>query len=48
MKGCVQIYTGDGKGKTTAACCIIHPDRGPEPVEIPDWFAQALEGDAEE
>ncbi len=35
------------EGKTTAACCIIHPDRGPEPVEIPDWFSQALEGDEE-
>ncbi len=36
------------EGKTTAACCIIHPDRGPEPVAIPEWFSQALEGDNEE
>jgi len=36
------------EGKTTAACCIIHTDRAPEPVEIPDWFAQALEGNEEE
>jgi 4-hydroxybenzoyl-CoA thioesterase/acyl-CoA thioester hydrolase len=36
------------EGKTTAACCIIHADRPPEPVEIPDWFSQALEGAEEE
>lgn len=34
------------EGKTTAACCIMHPNRAPEPIEIPDWFAQAIENDA--
>lgn len=35
------------EGQTTAVCCIIHAGgRSPEPVEIPEWFAQALEGDA--
>ncbi len=32
------------EGETTAVCCIIHNDRAPEPIEIPEWFAQALEG----
>ncbi len=36
------------EGQTTAVCCIIHANRSPEPVEIPDWFAQALERDATE
>ena len=32
------------EAETTAVCCIIHDDgRAPEPVEIPQWFAQALE-----
>ncbi len=34
------------EGQTTAVCCIIHTGgRSPEPVEIPEWFARALEGD---
>jgi acyl-CoA thioesterase FadM len=31
------------KGEMTSVCCIIHPDRAPEPIPIPEWFAQALE-----
>ncbi len=35
------------EGQTTSVCCIIHKGgRSPEPVEIPEWFARALEGDA--
>ena len=34
------------EGKTTSVCCIMHQNRGPEPVEIPEWFAQAIEGNA--
>jgi len=34
------------EGQTTSACCIIHTNgRSPEPVEIPEWFALALERD---
>ncbi len=43
-----EFWRGDtllAEGKTTAVCCIMHPNRGPEPVEIPDWFAQAIEND---
>lgn len=32
------------EGTTTAVCCVIHADRPPEPIEIPGWFAEALEG----
>ncbi len=32
------------EGETTAVCCVMHPDRAPEPIEIPEWFAEALEG----
>lgn len=31
------------EGQTTTVCCIMRPNQPPEPVEIPDWFAQALE-----
>ena len=31
------------EGKTTSVCCIMHPDRGPEPTEIPDWFTEAVQ-----
>ncbi|HEX9700813.1 MAG TPA: thioesterase family protein [Acidobacteriota bacterium] len=33
------------KGEMTSACCIIHANRPPEPIPIPEWFAQALERD---
>ena len=37
------------EGQSTAACCIIHGGgRRPEPVEIPVWFAQALEGNTDD
>ena len=37
------------EGQSTAACCIIHGGgRSPEPVEIPVWFAQALEGNTDD
>jgi YbgC/YbaW family acyl-CoA thioester hydrolase len=32
------------KGEMTSVCCIIHADRAPEPIPIPEWFALALEG----
>lgn len=33
------------EGRTTAACCVMHAGgRAPEPIEIPEWFARALEG----
>jgi len=32
-------------GKTTAVCCIMHPHRGPEPTEIPEWFTDAVRED---
>ncbi len=32
------------EGETTAVCCVMHADRAPEPIEIPEWFTQALEG----
>ena len=44
-----EFWRGDTMlaiGKTTAACCIMHPVRGPEPIEIPEWFAQAIESDS--
>ena len=31
------------EGQMTSVCCIIRPDRPPEAIEIPEWFAQALE-----
>ena len=34
------------QGKTTSVCCAMHPDRSPEPIEIPDWFVQAIASDA--
>lgn len=36
------------EGRSTAVCCVMHEDgRGPEPIEIPEWFSEALEGAAD-
>ena len=34
------------EGKTTSVCCVMHPGRSPEPIEMPDWFTQAIASDA--
>ena len=44
-----EFWRGDtllAEGKTTAACCIIHSDRSPEPTEIPEWFTEAVQNQA--